>query len=250
MCIRDRHCVLCRTASPECSPGSAESHQRCNKPHKEKWADTDRQILIIFKITDWNWIKLSRNNCNMFSILGIWVLNNVKVFAQNLTVLWPHFEKNVLKDKDIIRQRKSNHMIWTQFHYFVNLPSLEWWHQVSIIGHIYNLKRVKTWKVATNQWPDTMTANHHGKQMEVKSPCLWQPWISKTYLLSNAMLSPELFEQLMQLKQENEANSEATCRHFFTACLLGCCTRRPPPSTPNHVRRMHMVCIGIGLQVS
>ena len=37
-------CVLCSTASPECSPGSAESHQRCNKPHKEKWADTDKQI--------------------------------------------------------------------------------------------------------------------------------------------------------------------------------------------------------------
>ena len=87
-----QHCVLWSTASPECSPGSAESDQRCNKPHKEKWADTDRQILIIFKITDWNWIKLSRNNCNMFSILGIWVLNNVTVFAQNLdsvmTTLW------------------------------------------------------------------------------------------------------------------------------------------------------------------
>ena len=60
-----------------------------------------------------------------------------------------------------------------------------------------------------------MTANHHGKQMEVKSPCLWQPWSSKTCLLSNATLSPEPFEQLMQLKQENEANSEATCSHFF-----------------------------------
>ena len=58
-----QHCVLWNTASPECSPGSAESDQRCNKPHKEKWADTDRQILIIFKITDWNWIKLPRNNC-------------------------------------------------------------------------------------------------------------------------------------------------------------------------------------------
>ena len=161
------------------------------------------------------------------------------------TVLWPHFEKHVLNDKDICQSP----ITWyeQEFHYFANLPSLEWWHQVCIMEHIHNLKRVKTWKVATNQWTDTMAANHHEKKLWKQ---LWKRignvkplplatleqhtglLVKHKRIKCNVITKAEATEASNWSKQATEANYQITlspnhqmqlkqaCRRFFIFCQL------------------------------
>ena len=112
---------LCSTASPKCSHQSWISR---NKYTRDVMNLTEKNELT--QVIQNHRLKLSPTimwkTCSIFSALGIWVSNNVKVFAQNLNSATlsqdlGHTFRNMCWM--IKTYAKFKHMIWYAIHFII-----------------------------------------------------------------------------------------------------------------------------------